>query len=556
MNLAREIEPNLLPCVDELPHLLSPVSLRFRCPAELFSLDLQPTTTVGLLKILIESRSGILMSEARLYYGNPRRELFGRDDDLVYSVLSIEPDQPPQTLTIELKPSSSAKSAVTPMKLHQDLSSSSSADFDVSSDFAVWSMKHQLDDSDEPGAGDDLDNFVAWLEHDPSMGPNVFTVNTPVQPLSSPTAVDSEIDGDEGFGTLEEDDPFANGGDDDDGGWGDDGDEFIDENEADDMTAKEPTPKQASVATSALMQSSAECEKLGTYEILSLPTLLSIQKRTLSELDELIGCSMNESIILMRHYRWNKDRLFQAWLKDPTGVQAGCGLVRMQHRQAKKAEESIKASPCHASSSSSSSSVSFGDCPLCGDQMQTNNSFDLGCSLDGSHRFCLSCWQQWATAEMDKGPQALRTSCCAFKCKEIIPDDIILSLLDTKKRKLYSKWSLRNYVDSSPTLSWCVNSRCSKVVRFNSGGARDVECECGARFCFACKYAESHSPAQCEVVHQWTKKNSSDRDNQDWIVANTSQTTREQRYMKERRCDRFVNYRLTPFHLLRYLCLF
>lgn len=123
-----------------------------------------------------------------------------------------------------------------------------------------------------------------------------------------------------------------------------------------------------------------------------------------------------------------------------------------------------------------------------------------------------SSWHNWCAAEIDKGPQAIFTTCCGLKCPEIIPDDIYFNyLIDLKKRKLLSKWFIRNYVDSKKDLRWCPNSRCNKIIRFGKGGARDISCECGTRFCFACSSSESHSPAQCEVVQQWTAKNSSDK---------------------------------------------
>lgn len=194
--------------------------------------------------------------------------------------------------------------------------------------------------------------------------------------------------------------------------------------------------------------------------------------------------------------------------------------MRMKHRL--DAAESSDAAA--KSVAASSESTQYGECPLCGDEMTGATSLDLGCTSDGSHRYCLDCWRNWATAEIDKGPQAVFTTCCAYQCKEIIPDDTFLNLLDLRKRRLLSKFFMRSYVDARPNLRWCVNSRCSRIIRFTQGGARDIECECGARFCFACGFAESHSPCQCELVEKWNSKNSNDKGNQDWLLANTSQS--------------------------------
>jgi len=267
------------------------------------------------------------------------------------------------------------------------------------------------------------------------------------------------------------------------------------------------------------------------------------------------------------------------------------------HRGITAAGKSSSTAASSAGAPAVAATAVLGECALCGDEMTARSSLDLGCAPNGEHRFCLSCWRSWATAEMDKGPQAIFTRCCGYKCNEILPDDLFLSLLDTKKQRLLSRWFIRSaalgvgridsarasrsdavvaqracirvialfsssilshsnlllccglvflplslppfsftfqfnhplplslffpfnspspvspsshYVDTVPSLRWCASAHCSRVVRYSGGGARDVECQCGTRFCFACGFAESHSPAQCEIVEQWNKKANSD----------------------------------------------
>ncbi len=134
-------------------------------------------------------------------------------------------------------------------------------------------------------------------------------------------------------------------------------------------------------------------------------------------------------------------------------------------------------------------SADLGECPLCDDSMNADTSIDLGCG----HRFCKACFSSWLVAALDKGPQALTTCCPGYKCTEVVPDDLFLDLLpEPKQKRLLSRWSLGHYVQAQPTLAWCVNPRCSHVVQYTAGGARDVQCDCGARFCFRCLFPESH----------------------------------------------------------------
>ena len=152
------------------------------------------------------------------------------------------------------------------------------------------------------------------------------------------------------------------------------------------------------------------------------------------------------------HFRWNKDRLFEAYLADPAGVQQKCGLSRM-HRGITAAGKSSSTAASSAGAPAVAATAVLGECALCGDEMTARSSLDLGCAPNGEHRFCLSCWRSWATAEMDKGPQAIFTRCCGYKCNEILPDDLFLSLLDTKKQRLLSRWFIRSAALGGATLS-------------------------------------------------------------------------------------------------------
>ena len=438
-------------------------SLRFRSPTDLFTLsDLHPQMTVSELKVLIESKIGIPTSLQRLYYSSPRRELFGRDNESVMSVLEVQSGEAPMTITVEIRKEATPSGA-----------SATSA-----SAGGKAGVVAETDFPDE--IGDSEDQFIAWLE--PPAHGSIAQPHSAPAPAHSPPSTTAAMstrtadDDDDGWG----EDGGEEGGEgmEDGDGWDDDGgeDAFMDEEDETEkleVVKKKQARENASAGKGNLMQSSKDNKKMGVYSILSLSDVMVLMKQQLSEL-QMINCSMSEAVILMRSYRWKKARLFEEYLGSEEEVQVKCGLTRMKHR-----------ADGHTPGAPSTASSSLGDCPLCGDEMTAVNSLDLGCTLEGSHRFCNGCWTNWCTAEMDKGPQALRTTCCSFKCGEIIPDDTMLSLLDLKKRRLFSRWSIRNFVDSVPSLKWCVNSRCNKVLQYSDGGARDVECECGVRFCFS-----------------------------------------------------------------------
>ncbi len=56
--------------------------------------------------------------------------------------------------------------------------------------------------------------------------------------------------------------------------------------------------------------------------------------------------------------------------------------------------------------------------------------------------------------------------------------------------------------------------------RYKGGGAHDIVCRCGHKFCFRCK-EEAHRPASCADVRRWHHKNTSESENVNWMIANT-----------------------------------
>jgi len=450
--------------------------IRFRAPNALFTLEFPASCTVGELKLRVESKLGLPMDQQRLYYvpqaGQARRELFGKEAELVCQVLSIKDDEP-FAMTVEQRQPGAAG--------------------DGGMDGADAA-------TDASMGGDDGQVFLAYLCRDSASAAAASSAAGAAPAASSSgggvSALAASTDG-------EGEDEFA---DDDMGDWGDDGgaddDAFFGSEEQEELVlkAKQQSEQREAAAERKQLQSGSQNKRLGEYSILSLPTLLTRMKAVLAETTDTLGCGMEEAAVLQRHFRWNNERLMEAYLADAAKVQQQCGLGRM------------------VAAAKAGSSQSFGDCPLCGEAMSSDaDSLDLGCG----HRFCKECWSSWLVAALDKGPQALTTCCPSYKCNEVIGDDHFLDLLPTNKQKtLVSRWSINDYVSKVPTLKWCVNPRCARVIQFTHGGARDIECECGTRFCFACNYGDSHSPCQCELMAQWQRKAKSEDDNATWLKAN------------------------------------
>jgi len=79
---------------------------------------------------------------------------------------------------------------------------------------------------------------------------------------------------------------------------------------------------------------------------------------------------------------------------------------------------------------------------------------------------------------------------------------------------------MRNFIEGNESFKWCPGKDCNRAVKYDAGGQKDVECECGYRFCFKCS-DDAHQPCPCHLMSLWVQKNKSDKENTDWILANT-----------------------------------
>eukprot|EP00474_Spongospora_subterranea_P009178 CRZ09636.1 hypothetical protein [Spongospora subterranea] len=238
-----------------------------------------------------------------------------------------------------------------------------------------------------------------------------------------------------------------------------------------------------------------------SYDILTEIDLLDRQAVLVGRIVEQLFVSEAEATTLLRHYRWNIQKLINDWLDDSEKVHKACGLADV--------------APGLQSAKTRRNSSFY--CELCDENVLPNETIGLTCG----HRYCSSCWGKWLFAEFDKGPQAVFTTCPSFKCPAVVPDGLQLRLLPSSKRPQFKQWLLDGFVQGNRNrMKWCPNPDCDKIIENKASADKEIECRCGYVFCFKCEL-EGHRPCSCELVEQWQTKNSTDSENVNWIIANT-----------------------------------
>ena len=82
-------------------------------------------------------------------------------------------------------------------------------------------------------------------------------------------------------------------------------------------------------------------------------------------------------------------------------------------------------------------------------------------------------------------------------------------------------WHCKQFTDHNKNILWCPQKGCNLIIEkpeYNFLGS--ITCSCGFEFCLKCQ-DEEHKPAPCELVKMWRDKETSDKENNLWIKANT-----------------------------------
>ncbi|KAJ7978294.1 RBR-type E3 ubiquitin transferase [Quillaja saponaria] len=137
------------------------------------------------------------------------------------------------------------------------------------------------------------------------------------------------------------------------------------------------------------------------------------------------------------------------------------------------------------------------------------------------HPFCSSCWAGYISTAINDGPGCLMLRCPDPSCGAAVGQDMINSLASIKDKEKYSRYFVRSYIEDNRKTKWCPAPGCDYAVDFIVGsGSYDVTCHCSYSFCWNCT-EEAHRPVDCVTVAKWILKNSAESENMNWILANS-----------------------------------
>lgn len=226
--------------------------------------------------------------------------------------------------------------------------------------------------------------------------------------------------------------------------------------------------------------------------------ILGEQERAVREIAEVLSLPASSATQLLRHFRWNKDRLLHLWVEDAARVCRDTGV-----------------SLAGASNQARSTlPISGGMCLICTENVTDSTSCALGCG----HSFCHGCWLHYLALKISEGQTAL--TCPAIKCTSSVDQATVQRLVPAADYARYLRFMSKTFVETNPNVRWCPAPGCGHAINVLDSARDSVACRCGFRFCFTCN-REAHVPATCEQVKLWAKKGQDDSETTHWLLANT-----------------------------------
>ncbi|UKZ76335.1 hypothetical protein TrVFT333_004037 [Trichoderma virens FT-333] len=230
------------------------------------------------------------------------------------------------------------------------------------------------------------------------------------------------------------------------------------------------------------------------------------QDDMMNDVNMILDMSKEDAAIMLRHFRWNKERLLEDYMDRPEKVLEAAGLNSNSASQPK-----LQAIPGFV-------------CDICCEDEEGLQTFAMKCG----HRYCVDCYRHYLTQKIQDEGESARIQCPSDGCGRILDSRSLDLLVTPELTDRYHELLNRTYVEDKDTFKWCPAPDCPNAIECGVKKkdlekiVPTVECLCGYRFCFGCPNPD-HQPAPCDLVKRWLKKCADDSETANWISAHTKE---------------------------------
>lgn len=143
------------------------------------------------------------------------------------------------------------------------------------------------------------------------------------------------------------------------------------------------------------------------FTVYSPQEIQSHQDKQIEEVSSILGQPPEATAILLRHLRWNKERLIDQYMEKTEEVLEGAGLGETADANPPRLEK-----------------VPGFVCDICCEDDADMNTFAMKCG----HRFCVNCYKQYLQTKIKDEGEAARIRCPGDGCNRVV-DSKSLDLL-------------------------------------------------------------------------------------------------------------------------------
>ncbi|XP_025023933.1 ankyrin repeat and IBR domain-containing protein 1 isoform X3 [Python bivittatus] len=271
----------------------------------------------------------------------------------------------------------------------------------------------------------------------------------------------------------------------------------------------------------------AALDKREPYEGLRPQDLRRLKDMLIVESADMLQAPLFTAEALLRAHDWDREKLLEAWMTNPENCCQRSGVqMPTPPPSGYNAWDTLPSPRTPRTTRSSITSpdeisLSPGDiettmCEIC---MCNISVFEDPVDMPCGHEFCRACWEAFLNMKIQEG-EAHNIFCPAYDCFQLVPVEIIESVVSKEMDKRYLQFDIKAFVENNPSIKWCPTPACERAVRLTRQGSNTsgsetlnfpllrapaVDCGKGHLFCWEC-LGEAHEPCDCETWKNWLQK--------------------------------------------------
>ncbi|KAI9296491.1 RING finger domain-containing protein [Neoconidiobolus thromboides FSU 785] len=246
-----------------------------------------------------------------------------------------------------------------------------------------------------------------------------------------------------------------------------------------------------------------ECE----FKMFTPEELREYQDKEITAINDIFGLDKALIGILLRKYRWNRDKLTELLSDDPDNTYKKSGIDIILDKG--DFEPEIK------------EETDF-FCNICCNDSPNQKVVKFYCGVD----VCFDCHKTYLEQKIyDGGSRAI---VCLTNCGVPYKDDTIKNIVSTFNYEKYLECNDKIFVQDKSYFKWCPLPECKNAVYCEVPPSSlttfvpSVKCQSDHSFCFGC-LRQDHSPCLCFYADLWIKKCEDDSETANWLNANTKE---------------------------------